>query len=402
MLSQVAHMAIPAALSAELGRVLGTRVASASSRGGGCDNDAYVVTTEDGRKVFVKCTAKVAAGVVRPRAKFAAESEALRRMAATNTVRVPRPIAHGAYGARRKGSTSGGDDDDDDDDDGPGYIVMEHLEFTSRGGAATDAALGDALARMHLAHPATATSRGTGAGAGAGAGSASGPAIDADATTHTRDPPSPAKAGFGFSMDNTCGEGYQRNDWSGATGTDAWVQWYCDRRIGYQVQWALKQRGDSELAELWERARPNVRALFDGVPDIQPSLLHGDLWSGNWSCACVAADADADAAADASHTTTTAAKTATTTTTTTAIVPVLFDPASCYGHSEFEFGIMVMFGAPSQAFWDAYFNVIPKAPGFDERLQLYVLYHQLNHYNIFGRSYRGEAVKILRGIAARA
>jgi fructosamine-3-kinase len=35
-------------------------------------------------------------------------------------------------------------------------------------------------------------------------------------------------------------------------------------------------------------------------------------------------------------------------------------------------------------FWCAYHEVLPKAPGFDRRKDLYLLYHYLNHTNLFG------------------
>jgi protein-ribulosamine 3-kinase len=58
---------------------------------------------------------------------------------------------------------------------------------------------------------------------------------------------------------------------------------------------------------------------------------------------------------------------------------VVFDPASFYGHCEYEMGIMNMFGGFSKAM-GAYFDVLPKQPGFEKRVQLYELFHQLNHW----------------------
>jgi len=59
---------------------------------------------------------------------------------------------------------------------------------------------------------------------------------------------------------------------------------------------------------------------------------------------------------------------------------VIFDPASFYGHSEFDLAIAAMFGGFSNAFYNAYHQLIPKAPGFDKRHQLYQLFHYLNHW----------------------
>ena len=62
------------------------------------------------------------------------------------------------------------------------------------------------------------------------------------------------------------------------------------------------------------------------------------------------------------------------------ITAVIFDAASFYGHSEYDLGIAKMFGGFGQAFFTAYHHVIPKAPGFDQRNELYQLFHYLNHW----------------------
>lgn len=100
--------------------------------------------------------------------------------------------------------------------------------------------------------------------------------------------------------------------------------------------------------------------------DIVPALLHGDLWGGN-----VAEDSSG---------------------------PIIFDPASFYGHSEYELAIAGMFGGFSSTFYSAYHNKIPKAPGFEKRLKLYQLFHYLNHWNHFGSGYRGSSLNIMRNL----
>ena len=62
------------------------------------------------------------------------------------------------------------------------------------------------------------------------------------------------------------------------------------------------------------------------------------------------------------------------------IFSVTFDPASFYGHHEFDLAIAGMFGGFSRAFYDAYHKEIPKQKGFDKRHQLYQLFHHLNHW----------------------
>ena len=61
-------------------------------------------------------------------------------------------------------------------------------------------------------------------------------------------------------------------------------------------------------------------------------------------------------------------------------VPVVFDPASFYGHHEYELAIAKMFGGFSREFFSEYHNLIPKSPGYSQRLELYKLFHYLNHW----------------------
>jgi len=100
--------------------------------------------------------------------------------------------------------------------------------------------------------------------------------------------------------------------------------------------------------------------------EIFPSLLHGDLWTGN------AAQSGGN--------------------------PVVFDPASFYGHHEYDLAIGRMFGGFDSEFYQAYHEAIPKEPGFEQRSQLYQLFHCLNHWNHFGGGYRGQSLGILRKI----
>lgn len=99
---------------------------------------------------------------------------------------------------------------------------------------------------------------------------------------------------------------------------------------------------------------------FFTVLSISPSLLHGDLWSGN-----VAQCGEE---------------------------PVIFDAASFYGHYEYDLGIAGMFGGFDREFYNAYHSIIPKQEGFDNRHELYQLFHYLNHWNHFGSGYRGQSI----------
>jgi protein-ribulosamine 3-kinase len=123
--------------------------------------------------------------------------------------------------------------------------------------------------------------------------------------------------------------------------------------------------GNKSLQKLAQPVADNLELLFEGI-EVTPSTLHGDLWSGNM------ASVDGH--------------------------PAVFDPAVYYGHSEAEFGMSWSAGF-SQAFYDAYFEELPKQPGFEKRRDLYLVYHYLNHYKLFGSGYLGESERLLRRLA---
>jgi fructosamine-3-kinase len=75
---------------------------------------------------------------------------------------------------------------------------------------------------------------------------------------------------------------------------------------------------------------------------------------------------------------------------------VLIDPAVYYGDREIELAMTKLFGGFSSAFYDAYDAAYPLAPGHEERVSLYQLYHLLTHLNLFGESYGGSVDGILR------
>ncbi|KAM3316590.1 hypothetical protein ACQJBY_034616 [Aegilops geniculata] len=163
--------------------------------------------------------------------------------------------------------------------------------------------------------------------------------------------------GYGFYVENTIGSTPQINTW-----TADWIEFYSKHRLGYQLKLISQRFGDSAIYEKGQRLIDNMHPLFDGAV-IEPCLLHGDLWSGN-----ISADANGD--------------------------PVILDPACYYGHNEAEFGMSWCAGFGGD-FYSSYFEVMPKQPGFEKRRDLYLLYHYLNHYNLFGSGYRSSAMSII-------
>jgi len=159
---------------------------------------------------------------------------------------------------------------------------------------------------------------------------------------------------FGWQCANTIGSTPQRNDPS----TD-WVAFFRDRRLRYQLDLA---RSNGHVGALQERGRlllESMAAFFTSYQPV-PSLLHGDLWSGNFA---------ADAAG----------------------APVVFDPAVYYGDREVDIAMTRLFGGFGPEFQAAYQSGWPMDEGAVSRRGLYNLYHLLNHLNLFGGGYGAQA-----------
>lgn len=163
---------------------------------------------------------------------------------------------------------------------------------------------------------------------------------------------------FGFYNNNYCGATLQNNTWN-----NNWPGFFRDNRLQFLLNLIDKERplaiGDRKIYDM----------LLDGVEFLIPSqsvsvLIHGDLWSGNYMISEKG--------------------------------PVLIDPASYYADREMEFAIMTMFGGFSQRFYDAYNEVNPLPADWKERNRLYQLYHVLNHYYLFGGSYRNQGIQIAK------
>jgi protein-ribulosamine 3-kinase len=144
---------------------------------------------------------------------------------------------------------------------------------------------------------------------------------------------------FGWHRDNYIGSTPQRNGWS-----DDWAEFWRERRLRPQLELARRNGFDLHLdGEILKDHRP------------QPSLLHGDLWSGN---AAFTRDG-----------------------------PVVFDPAVYYGDREADLAMTELFGGFPGDFYRAYEAAYPLERGYETRKHLYNLYHLLNHLNLFGAGY---------------
>lgn len=160
---------------------------------------------------------------------------------------------------------------------------------------------------------------------------------------------------FGWERHNTIGSTPQINTW-----TADWAEFWVKHRLGYQFQLAQRRGGHF----------PKQDQLLTLIPDLlaghtpQPSLVHGDLWSGNAAV-------------------------------TQAGEPVIFDPATYVGDREVDLAMTELFGGFPDAFYHGYNQVFPLDKSYQQRKPLYNLYHVLNHFNLFGGSYESQANRMI-------
>lgn len=163
---------------------------------------------------------------------------------------------------------------------------------------------------------------------------------------------------FGFAKDNYCGLTLQENPW-----TTNWTLFYGRHRLGALVN-RLQHRGN-----LSPGMHADFEALLKKLPQLlahgpNPSLIHGDLWSGNFLASSSG--------------------------------PALVDPAVYFADREAEWAMLLLFGGFPDTVLDAYQESWPLPQGWRERIPLYQLYHVLNHFALFGGSYGEQAMRIVR------
>ena len=168
---------------------------------------------------------------------------------------------------------------------------------------------------------------------------------------------------FGWVRDNTIGATPQVN-----AASEDWAEFFRERRLRPQLEMAAAH-GFAELpAAAGERLLESVQGLL-AAHRPAASLLHGDLWGGNWL---------ASASGE----------------------PVLIDPAVYYGDRETDLAMTRLFGGFGERFYQAYQAAAPSAPGWQGRVELYNLYHVLNHANLFGGGYVRQARAMIEHLLA--
>lgn len=162
---------------------------------------------------------------------------------------------------------------------------------------------------------------------------------------------------FGLNFDNYIGALPQNNEPRADNAT-----FFIEKRLRVQAGLALyNERVRQDFIDRMERFYEKLSEL---LPPEKPSLLHGDLWSGNFL----------------------AAKDAT---------PYILDPAVYYGAREAEIAFTRLFGGFDPVFYAAYEAAYPLEPGFGERAEIYNLYPLLVHTNLFGTSYLSGVQRVL-------
>ena len=169
---------------------------------------------------------------------------------------------------------------------------------------------------------------------------------------------------FGFFEDNYIGASPQYNICSGDA-AQHWPAFYYEKRLLPQLKMAEANGvATQELRQGIHRLEARIETILSGSTE-PPALLHGDLWGGNYLCDALGK-------------------------------PVLIDPAVYYGHREADLAMTKMFGGFAPDFYSAYQYTYPLADGWEYRRNMYILYHCLNHLNLFGGSYYGQCISIMR------
>lgn len=166
---------------------------------------------------------------------------------------------------------------------------------------------------------------------------------------------------FGFYENNYIGSNHQIN----LPLYSNWTDFYWENRLLYQFKLAEKHGYvNSDFRKLFNQFESVYRNIIEGTEE-EPSLIHGDLWGGNYLV-------------DESGN------------------PVLIDPAVYYGHREAELGMTILFGGFDSEFYSSYNEAYPLFDGWKERLDIYKLYHVMNHLNLFGSGYLNQTLSIIK------
>ena len=271
---------------------------------GGDINEAFLLSLSDGNSVFLKENSRENADF------FLAEAEGLKALGGTKAIGVPNVHASGKYANKS-------------------FLLMEYLAAGKPNKKFWEN-FGHSLAGMHKA--------------------STGGLLIKDENDN-----SDSKK-YGFYRNNYIGAGPQKN-----TPKETWLEFYRDCRLMPQLNRAKKKLTSVDIKKIEHIAENLDKYLYE--PE-HPSLLHGDLWSGNY---VVGPDGEA----------------------------WLIDPAVYVGCAEADIAMTELFGGFSGTFYGAYRESGLIQTGYEERRDIYNLYHMLNHLNLFGGMYLYEVERMI-------
>lgn len=171
------------------------------------------------------------------------------------------------------------------------------------------------------------------------------------------------EATYGWPRDNFIGPTPQSNQ-----SHRNWAGFYAAERLRPQLELATRNGMDSALIDKGSHLTEKLAGFFLDYRPV-PCLLHGDLWSGN---AAQLPDG----------------------------TPVIYDPAVYRGDREADLAMAELFGGFPESFYAAYRAAWPLDAGYETRKTLYNLYHVLNHFNLFGSGYLGQARRMIEKLLA--
>lgn len=277
-------------LTQKFENALSEKILLSSSVRGGCIANAVQITTESGKKYFVKSYNS-------KREILRTEANGLKELAKPNTIRVPNVIFL--------------------DND---FLILEYIE-QGRKSNNFFSEFGRLYARMHKYRGKK----------------------------------------YGYFENNFIGSNPQLN----LLQNDNWIDFFWQNRLLYQYKLAEKNNYvDNSFTEMFTKFEAAFASIVEGTEE-PPTLLHGDLWGGNYMV---------DSSGSA----------------------VLIDPAVYYGHREADLAMTRMFGGFDSNFYKSYNEEYPLIEDWEYRVELYMLYHVLNHLNLFGSGYYSQVISIIK------
>ncbi len=267
---------------------------------GGDINKAYGLTLNTGHHIFMKANSKANADF------FTTEAAGLSAIASTKTIKTPEILCSGT---------------DNGEDAGYSFLLLKFIE-SAKPEKNYWQIFGRELAALHKADTSSILNENK----------------------------------FGFFQNNFIGARNQDN-----TPCKSWISFFRDYRLAPQFKSADNYFTDTD--------RANITKLLDHLDNFliepeKPSLLHGDLWSGNVLCGPEGK-------------------------------AMLIDPAVYIGHAEADIAMTELFGGFPKEFYEAYKKENPLEPGYENRRDLYNLYQLLNHLNLFGPTYLSPVLSII-------